>query len=185
MSAATARPYARALFDAAGSDAPRIADELDAFAALSIDALSEWNQLTAPGIASATRKTVVDRLLSDGHILLRNMLKVLIDNGRLEETSDIAIAFRELVKIQQGELDVHVTTAIDLSNELRTKLEQRLSTSTGKQVQLHTSTDPSIIGGLIVRHGDTLIDTSLKGRLEQLRLELSRTTNRPTSASAS
>ena len=177
MSAATeARPYARALLEAAGSDAPRVADELDAFVAVRTEAPVEWEQLVSPGVPATARKATLDRFLADAHQLVRNVLKVLVDNGRLEQSPDVAAAFRELVKQQQSQLDVHVTSAVELSGELRTKLEQRLSSSTGQQVRLHASVDPEIIGGLVVRHGDTLVDTSLKGRLEQLRLALSSST---------
>lgn len=183
--ATTARPYARALLDAAGSDASRIADELDQFVALRTEAPVEWDQLVAPGIPAAVRKTTIDRFLADAHVLVRNALKVLVDHGRLEEAPSIAAAYRELVKLQEDQLDVHVTSAIELSSDLRGRLEEQLSKSTGKTVGLHASVDPEIIGGLIVRHGDTLVDTSLRGRLEQMRLTLSRPVPRPATSSAS
>jgi F-type H+-transporting ATPase subunit delta len=182
--ATTARPYAHALLQAAGGDAARIADELDAFVAVSIDAPAEWAQLVAPGIPAAARKATLDRFMSGAHVLVRNLLKLLVDNGRLEEAPEVAAGYRELVKLQEAQLDVHVTTAIELSDDLRGKLEQRLSASTGKQVRLHASVDPEIIGGLVVRHGDTLVDTSLRGRLDQLRIALSRPTPRPASNSS-
>ena len=83
------------------------------------------------------------------------------------------------MQAREQQLDVHVTSAIELSDDLRAKLKQRLSSTTGKQVRLHASVDPNIIGGLVVRHGDTLVDTSLRGRLDQLRLALSRPVPRP------
>lgn len=187
MSASTSasRTYARALLEAADADATRVADELDAFTALAVDAPVEWEQLLAPGVAAAVRKGTVDRFLADAHPQVRNVVKVLIDHGRLEEAPEVARSFRALVNEREQQLDVHVTSAIELSDDLRTKLEQRLSTNTGKQVRLHASVDPSIIGGLVVRHGDTLVDTSLRGRLDQLRLALSRPTPRPAQSSAS
>ena len=184
-STASSRIYARALLAASDSDAPRVADELDAFTALAVDAPVEWEQLLAPGIPAAIRRTTIDRFLADAHPLVRNVLKVLVDNGRLEEAPEVARSFRALVNEREQQLDVHVTSAVELSDELRAKLEQRLSSNTGKQVRLHASVDPSIIGGLVVRHGDTLVDTSLRGRLDQLRLALSRPTPRPATSSAS
>jgi F-type H+-transporting ATPase subunit delta len=171
--------------DAAAGDASRVADELDAFAAVRDDAPAEWTALVAPGLPAAARKGTIDRLLADAHVLVRNVLKVLVDNGRLEEAPELAREFRRLVQEREQQLDVHVTTAVDLSDELRSKLEQRLSSNTGKNVRLHASVDPSIIGGLVVRHGDTLVDTSLRGRLEQLRLAISRPTPRPATSSSS
>ncbi|MCW2960394.1 MAG: synthase delta chain [Thermoleophilia bacterium] len=171
---APARIYAGALLEAAGADAARVADELDAVAALATDSPTEWNALIAPGIVAATRKAAIDKLLADAHALTRNVLKVLVDNGRLEETAELAREFRSLVRDRESKLDVHVTSAIELSDELRAKLEKRLSDNTGKQVTLHASVDPEIIGGLVVQHGDTLVDTSLRGRLDSLKLALSR-----------
>jgi F-type H+-transporting ATPase subunit delta len=170
--------------EAAGNDAARIADELDQIAAIANEAPEQWDALIAPEVPTSVRKSTLDTLIADADTLTRNTCKVLVDNGRLEELPEVAVAFRTLVREREQQLDVHVTTAIDLSSDLRAKLEQRLSSSTGKQVQLHTSVDPNIIGGLVVRHGDTLVDTSLRGRLESLRLELSRPTQRPTSASS-
>lgn len=178
-SAPAARTYARALLEASDADAPRVADELDAFAAVQRDAPLEWQRLVAPGVSAAVRRVTIDRFLADAHQLVRNVLKVLVDHGRLDETQELAVAFRALVQEREQQLDVHVTSAIELSDELRAKLEQRLSSNTGKQVRLHASVDPAIIGGLVVRHGDTLVDTSLRGRLDSLRLALSRPVPRP------
>jgi F-type H+-transporting ATPase subunit delta len=182
VSAAVARTYSKALLEAAGTDAGRIADELEAFTALAESAPDEWNQLVGPGIPAEVRKSALDRLMADATPTTRNVLKVLVDNGRLADATELAIEFRRLVRERDKQLDVHVTTSIQLSDELRTTLEQRLSDSTGKQVNLHASVDPEIIGGLIVRYGDTLVDTSLKGRLESMRQQLSRPSARPTSS---
>jgi len=171
--------------DAAGADASRVADELDAVAALHTENATEWDALVAPGVPNAARKGTLDRLLTDGHALTRNVLKVLVDHGRLAETPAVAEAFRDLVRERENQLDVHVTTAIDLDGDLKTKLEERLSKSTGKSVRLHTSVDPNIIGGLVIQHGDTLVDTSLRGRLDSLRLSLSKPTPRTAPAAGS
>ncbi|MCW2923804.1 MAG: synthase delta chain [Thermoleophilia bacterium] len=183
----TDRTYANALLEAVpADDAVRVADELDQVGALRAEAPAEWAALTAPGLAAAVRKGTIDRLLADSHPLVRNVLKVLVDHGRLDEAPEVAASFRALVADRERQLDVHVTSAVELSSELRAKLEERLSSSTGKAVRLHASVDPDIIGGLVVRHGDTLVDTSLRGRLEGLRLALSRPAPRtatPTSSS--
>jgi F-type H+-transporting ATPase subunit delta len=179
------RTYAKALFEAAGGDAARVADELDAFAGVRTEAPDAWNQLVAPGLPSAVRKGTLDRFLADAHPLVRNVVKVLVDHGRLDEVDEVAADYRTLVKELEHQLDVHVTSAIELGDDLRAKLEQRLGESTGKQVRLHASVDPEIIGGLVVRHGDTLVDTSLRGRLDQLRLALSRPTPKTSSATSS
>jgi F-type H+-transporting ATPase subunit delta len=170
--------YANALLEASGSSAAQVADELDAFAAIAVDAPKEWHALVAPGVTDHARKAVIDSMLAEGSVLTRNTLKVLVDHKRLAETPTLAVEFRRLVREIANELDVKVTSAVELSPELTKRLEERLSSNTGKHVTLHTSIDPSIIGGLIVQHGDTLVDTSLRGRLDQMRLALSRPTPR-------
>ncbi|MCW2949646.1 MAG: synthase delta chain [Thermoleophilia bacterium] len=173
-----ARTYARALLDASGPYAGQVADELEAVAALPNQSPREWGALIAPGVAASSRKHAIDALLTDGHVITRNTLKLLVDNGRLAELPELAREFRRVVRSVAGELDVHVTSAVELPDGLTKRLEERLSSNTGKRVTLHTSIDPSIIGGLIVQHGDTLVDTSLKGRLDSLRLALSKPTPR-------
>ena len=175
--------YARALFAAAGDSSQAVADELDALSTLAQTSPGEWDALIAPELTDAQRKQALGKVFAGGQQLTRNFLSVLVDRGRLEELPEIAAQFRELVKQQQNQLDVHVTTAVDLSDDLRAKLEERLSSSTGKQVRLHASVDPAIIGGLVVAHGDTLIDTSLRGRLDALRLSLKRGRLSPSTSS--
>lgn len=173
-----ARTYARALMQAAGAQAATVADQLEAFAAIRTDAPEQWEALLAPSVPAAVRKATIRQLLADASELTRNALMVLVDHHRLAEVDEVAEAFRMLVREQERQLDVHVTSAIELTPELKAKLEEGLSSSTGRSVSLHTSVDPSIIGGLVVQHGHTLYDTSLRGRLESLRVVLSRAPQR-------
>lgn len=173
-----ATTYARALLDASGSDAAAVADELDSLVSSINEHADTWHSLIAPELTSTTRRAAIDGMSSDANPFTRNLLRLLVDNGRLAELPSVAATFRELVKQQLGQLDVSITTAVELPAALRAQLEERLSTSTGKQVTLHTSVDPEIIGGLVVQHGDTLIDTSLRSRLDQLRLRLTRPATR-------
>lgn len=174
LNALAARTYARALVEASGAAAPKIADELDELCT-SIDANpATWSSITAPELSEGVQRALVDSVSEGSNPMTRNLMRLLVDNGRLAELPEIAAELRRLVKIQLGQLDVTITTAVELPATLRTKLEERLSTTTGKQVSLHASVDPEIIGGLVVQHGDTLIDTSLRSRLDSLKLNLSR-----------
>ena len=179
---ASTRVYAKALLEAAGDVAVTVADELESLTRLAKEEPGEWRALLAPSLSAEQRVAVIDTIFRNASPVSRNFLKVLAERGRLEELPQIAAQYRHLVKGQQNELDVRVTTAIELTPELRTRLEERLSGSTGKQVRLHATVDPAIIGGLVVQHGDTLIDTSLRGRLESLRLALQRGSLRGTPA---
>lgn len=180
--------YARALLEAAGDDAPTVAHELGELVRAvtdSAEGADAWAQLTAPQVSPEVRIATLDKLLASGARLTRNFLHVLVENRRFDQLPDIYAAFRELVQARENQLDVRITSAIELPDTLRSALEERLSASTGKQVTLHTSVDPAIIGGLVVQHGDTLVDTSLRSRLEQLRLQLTRPASQSSSSSSS
>lgn len=174
MSSPIARTYARALVEAAGDDARRVVDEFGELAHMRDEVPELAEALHSPSTPAAVRHRVIDAVLADAHPVTRNFLKVLVNNGRMDDATEIIEHFHELVREREQQLDVHVTSAVELEDALRTKLEQRLSADTGKQVHLHTSVDPDIIGGLVVRYGDTLVDTSLRGRLESMRIALSR-----------
>lgn len=188
MSAGTgstaATVYARSLMQAAGSSAPAVLADLEAILAMIEEGPGEWASLLSPQVSASDRRAALDTLLAQANPVTRNFVKVLADSARLGELDDAVAAFRELVNEQQRQLEVQITTAVDLPADLRATIEQRLSTSTGKSVRLHASVDPTIIGGLVIQHGDTLVDTSLRSRLEQLRLLLSRPSSTPTSPDA-
>lgn len=169
---ASTRVYARALFEAAGSAAATVATELGSLVDSAAAEQATWEALVAPEVSSIARLAAIDSISADASPVSRNFLRVLVDNGRLAELPQVVAEFVEIVKAAQNELDVRITTAVELPAELRSKLEERLSSSTGSTVRLHASVDPDIIGGLVVQHGDTLIDTSLRSRLDDLRLQL-------------
>lgn len=166
--------YARAIYEAAGASAATVADELEQLAQIARDDRTTWSALIDPSLAEADRAAVLRKLFADGSPITRNTLSVLVKMGRLEHLPEIGYHLHELVRTGMGRLDVQVTTAVALPAELRATIEERLSTSTGSKVQLHESVDPAIIGGLVVRHGDTLIDASVRSRIEALRTELTR-----------
>lgn len=168
----TARTYARALLSAAGSDAGAVRDQLVALVeALRSDA-ALWQALAAPSLDNEQRKQLLDRTVEGASTAARNFLHLVIDNRRLDDLPAIVDEFEQLVARQQNKLDVEVLTAVELPDNLRSRLEQKLSESTGKQVALTPHTDPTVIGGLVIKHGDTLIDASIRGRLDMLRNEL-------------
>lgn len=168
--------YARALFEATGSNASQVYRDLRQL----VEAIEEdprlWETLQSPRFTATQQKQAFDKLYADDRTLTRNFLHVMVDNGRLYLLPDVIQAFGQLVRIAERELDVHITSAIELPDALRTSIEKRMAESTGQQVLLHTSVDPHIIGGLVVQHGDTRIDNSVRGRLEQLRLSLRKPT---------
>lgn len=126
-----------------------------------------------PNISLDERKALLDHTFS-GHIMpeVLNFLKLLIDKNRGFYVIEICSEFEHMVEERKGILKgiVHVTCS--LSDDQIKKLEDKLSTSTGKQVVLSQKINPSIIGGMIVNLGDKVIDSSLKKKLDDMKDEL-------------
>jgi F-type H+-transporting ATPase subunit delta len=173
--AIAAETYARALFEAAsaGDKAPQVLETLLSLQAGLEEDQATWVALLDPRVSPDARKAALDKVLV-GDELARNFVRVLVDNRRIEELSDTVAAFQALVQAQEQQLDVRITTAVELDAALLKTLEEKLSSTTGATVRLHPSVDPEIIGGLVVQHGDNLVDASLRGRLDDLKLTLSR-----------
>ncbi len=121
--------------------------------------------------AASERIALLERVL-DVDPLVLNLAKLLITKGRTAEASAIARTFGEMVDAQAGVAHAVVTTAVELSAEQLAKVESKLSEVLGMTIDARAETDPDILGGLVVRVGDRLIDGSVRTRLESLRKEL-------------
>ncbi len=104
--------------------------------------------------------------------LAGNFLRVVAKNRRLFAVPAMIKAFREIAADQRGEVSAEVTTAHPLSGEQETELKAALKGVTGKDVTVSVTVDPSLLGGLIVKIGSRQIDTSLKTKLNSLKLAL-------------
>ena len=102
----------------------------------------------------------------------RAFLELLAENGRLDYLPEIAARFEELKAEDANVADVEVTSAVPLDDAQRERLAGALRARLRRDVRLHCTVDPSLIGGAVVRAGDTLIDGSLRHRLERLGTEL-------------
>ncbi len=100
----------------------------------------------------------------------RNFLKILIDNGRTEILEDAAPRYEDLVEEYQGKVEVGLTTAVELSDEMLDRFRSRLGEILdGREVMLETYVDQNLVGGAIVRVGEKQIDSSIRGQLQVLR----------------
>jgi F-type H+-transporting ATPase subunit delta len=164
--------YAAALFQVvrAEGELDRVTDELYRFGKL-LDSNHELKQaLTDQGLDIEQRKKVLNELLADKvspHTL--GLIGFVIEQGRgrhlpqiLEELSDLAASERDAVIAE-------VRSAIPLEQSQQQELARALSQATGKKVELKVIVDPSVIGGVVAKVGDTVIDGSVKRRLEQLK----------------
>jgi F-type H+-transporting ATPase subunit delta len=126
---------------------------------------------TSPAITATEKRAAIGRLLPNLPPTVRNFLYILSDRGRLGETPGILEALIEQVNQQRGIVTADVTTAIPLDAALKRTVAQRLGRYLNhdpQRITLHTRVDPSIIGGVVARVGDTLIDDSIRGRIQRL-----------------
>ncbi len=101
-----------------------------------------------------------------------NLIALLLRRGRIEELPRVAAEFRRLDDERQGVTHATATSAAALTRDEVSALTERLEQTTGGRVALDIQVDPSLLGGLVVRVGDRLIDGSVRGRLERLRNQL-------------
>lgn len=129
--------------------------------------------LSNPQIQPADKKSVLVRLLK-GQVspMVMNFLLLLVDKRRIVLLEAINDCYQELSNKAQGIIIADVTTAYELKAELQKRLSSKLESVTGKKVRLRTHNDKKIIGGVVVKIGDTRIDGSVTGRLQALKAEL-------------
>jgi F-type H+-transporting ATPase subunit delta len=131
--------------------------------------------LLSPAVPAAQKKAALDRILPDAAPLVRNFVHILVERDRLPEVPGIVDALRELINIQRGIVTADVTTAVPLDAELERVVAERLATHLGHapdKVVIRSRVDPAIIGGVVARVGDQVIDDSVRGRIERLRRNL-------------
>lgn len=101
-----------------------------------------------------------------------NFLRLLAESRRLGFLPEIAVRFKALKDEKEGTVDVTVTSAAAMPDAEREKIATALAKRFNRKVRVHTEVDPSLIGGAVVRAGDTVIDGSIKSRLERLAFDL-------------
>jgi F-type H+-transporting ATPase subunit delta len=166
----TARPYARAIFELANESGR----------------LSEWSetlQFMAAVVANEDARHILDdpKLTKQeaANILLtfcgeqldeqgQNLAKLLAENSRIAVMPDISMLFEALKADIEGSVDVQVTSAFEMSDSALTKMSDALKVKLGREVKLTVEIDTSIMGGVIIRAGDMVIDGSIQGRLQSM-----------------
>jgi F-type H+-transporting ATPase subunit delta len=170
--ATIARPYAEALFKATGVDAASAAGWLDELAAVAANEqlrqFADSPKATSEQVLGVIAGVLKSKLPTMGE----NFLRTVVDNGRLAALPEIAQQFRELKNAKLGTFDAIVYSAFEMDSsalaDLSGVLEKRFARKLNLQIQLQ----PELIGGIRVVVGDEVLDTSIKARLQQMKVAL-------------
>lgn len=165
-----ARPYAKAAFEhAAAGDALEAWSRALGLLALLVEDARVSARLRSPALAREQRAQLLVDLCGDElDTPVRNFLQVLAANDRLLLLPEIFRQFQALKADHQRLVEVEVTSAAPLDEAQRSRLAEALVKRLGRDVRIEVEVDPDLIGGAIIRAGDTVIDGSLRGRLNKL-----------------
>jgi len=168
---AIAEVYARSLFEVAKEHdvLDRVHDELGEFA----EALDENRELQvflfSPYFASDEKRAGVTKIVSDADERIVNFLELLAERHRMPALFRIRREFDALWAEENQLLPVTVTSAVELDEGLVESIGKRIQEQTGRKVELSSNVDPDVLGGLMVRVGNMVLDGTVRNRLERLR----------------
>jgi F-type H+-transporting ATPase subunit delta len=167
--------YARALFDVvrAEGELDRVEDELYRFGKV-LETNHELKQaLSDQSIDRVQREKILGELLQDKvspHTL--GLLTFIVSQGRARQLPQILSQLSNLAAEASNSVVAEVRTAIPLNDAQRTALAESLSKATGKTVEVKAIVDPSVLGGVVAKIGETVIDGTVRSRLEQLKSQV-------------
>jgi F-type H+-transporting ATPase subunit delta len=169
-----AQVYARALFEVARErdKLDLLREQLGQFA----DALDEHRELTtfffSPYFSTNEKQEGLERILSGAEENLVNFVELLIEKHRMPVIFRIRQEYERLWDEENRVLPVEITSAIELDTATTENLGRTIGEQTGRKVQLAAHVDPDILGGIVVRIGNSILDASIRNRLEQLRRQV-------------
>jgi F-type H+-transporting ATPase subunit delta len=166
--------YARSLFQVASEQdkLDAIREQLGQFA----DALAESRELQvfffSPYFSTQEKEDGLERALSGADPIFENFLKLLIENHRMPVLFRVRRAYDALWEEANRLLPVQVTSAVQLDEKTVAQIGERIAEQTGRKVELSSEVQPDILGGIVVRVGNSVLDASVRNRLEQLRKQV-------------
>ena len=168
--------YANALFELADEQGvlDAVMDDLAALRAMIREAPDFARVLTSPVIGRDEQSAAVDAVMERAGIgeLARRFVNVVARNRRLFALPGMIEVFRALLAARRGEIAAEVTSAGPLSETQRAALEQALARSVGANVSIDLRVDPAILGGLVVKVGSRMVDSSLRTKLDKLQISM-------------
>jgi ATP synthase F1 delta subunit len=171
-----AEVYARALFEVAEERGllDAIRGQLDQF----VQALNDNRQFQifffSPYFSAEEKKQALHRVIDGAEPIFVGFLETLVDGHRMPVLFRIRAHYKRLWDEANKVLPVSVTSAVPLNEAVVKEIGDRIGEQTGQTVQLTTAADPEILGGIVVRVGNAILDASLRSRLNQLRNQLAR-----------
>jgi len=170
--ATIARPYAEALYKASLSDLSTTAAWLDELAVIGADAqllqFADNPKVTSEQVFQLIAGIAKVKLSPMAH----NFLHAVIDNGRLSALPEVAAQFREHLNKQNGSSDAVVYSAYDIDASSLAQVKETLQKRFGRTLNVSVKLEPELIGGIRVVVGDEVLDTSVKARLDQMKVAL-------------
>jgi F-type H+-transporting ATPase subunit delta len=163
--------YARSLFEVAREHAKldELREQLSQFA----DALDSNRQLAvfffSPYFSTQEKQQALGRILDGADELFLNFLELLIENHRMPVIFRTREQFEHMWERENQLLPVDITSAIELDQATTESLGRRIGERAGRKVRLAAHVDPDILGGIVLRVGNSILDASIRNRLEQLR----------------
>ncbi len=165
-----AATYAEALYESGVSEdaVDAVASDLKEFTSAVAESAELRDVLENPEIDRRAKRGIIDEITQGAHPLLANFLKVLVDRGRLAELKEIGEAFADRVDTAEARLEVEAITAVPLPADLRERLVAEIQKKTGQSVVLSETVDPEIVGGLVLKVGEFVVDGSVRHNLDRL-----------------
>jgi F-type H+-transporting ATPase subunit delta len=171
-----AEVYARALFEVAKEHdvLDRVHEELGEFSEALSDDRTLQVFLFSPYFSSQEKREGVQKVVSDADERFVNFLELLAERHRMPALFRIRREFDALWADENQLLPVTVTSAVELDEGLVEEIGKRIQEQTGRQVELSSNVDPEVLGGLMVRVGNMVLDGTVRNRLERLRKQVAK-----------
>ena len=171
-----AQVWARALFEVAKEHdlLDQVREDLGAF----VDALNESRDLMvfffSPYFSTQEKKDGLERAVTGAEPVFMNFLEALIERHRMPAIFRIQARYEVLWEDERDLLPVEVTSAVELDKAIVSSIGDRIGEQTRRTVELSSKVDPDILGGIVLRVGNVVLDASIRNRLEQLRKQVAR-----------
>jgi ATP synthase F1 delta subunit len=168
--------YARSLFEVAQEQGKLddVRDQLGDFAD-TLDSNQEMQVFFfSPYFSTPEKEEGLEKVVTGAEPIVENFLRLLIEKHRMPTVFAVRRVFDELWREENQLLPVEITSAIELDKQTVKQIGDRIGEETGQKIELSERVDPDILGGLVVRVGNSIIDSSIRSRLDSLRKQVAK-----------